>query len=101
MSIVEGEEAEFGDSMTATTMSSKEIYQRIASHLVLLSLYCRVNEAIIEERTGLSAIFRRHTATLKEIITVMDRIELKLNFQHIWFPAGKFTSFWAFFNRVE
>lgn len=31
----------------------------------------------------------------------MDRIEVKINFQHMWFPQGKFHSFWSYYNKVN
>ena len=31
----------------------------------------------------------------------MDKIELRLAFNHVWFPKGKFISFWAFYNQIN
>lgn len=38
---------------------------------------------------------------LQQIKQTLDRIELKLSFQHAWFPHGKFVSFWNFYNKVN
>ena len=66
----------------------------------LINLYIVVNEQIIlSQRQG--DLFTRVTETLREMRNIMDRIELKLNFQHMWFPQGKFHSFWSFYNKVN
>jgi hypothetical protein len=43
----------------------------------------------------------RVTETLSEIRQTIDRIEVKINFQHIWFPQGKFHSFWSYYNKIN
>ena len=31
----------------------------------------------------------------------MGQIEIKVTFEHTWFPQGKFVSFWAFFDKIN
>ena len=36
-----------------------------------------------------------------QIKQILDRIEIQLAFQHVWFPTGKFISFWNFYNKIN
>jgi len=73
-----------GESLSYN-LSSKEIYHKIAQNVELINLYTCVNEKIILENPQ-SVLFVDVTQTLRDIRTTMDRIEVKINFQHIWFP---------------
>jgi hypothetical protein len=66
----------------------------------LINLYTGVNEQIIKNQRQ-SRLFVRVTETLREIRQTIDRIEVKINFQHIWFPQGKFHSFWSYYNKIN
>ena len=46
-------------------------------------------------------LFKEFSDLLSEIVRVLDSIEVKLTFVHQFFPAGKFVSFWNFYNRVH
>jgi hypothetical protein len=41
------------------------------------------------------------TASLSGIKETLEQIEIKVMFKHVWFPDGKFVSYWAFFNRFN
>ena len=84
-------------------LNQKEIYSRVASNIELVSLYLMINQKIIDEvgATRQSQLFLRVTALLNQIKQTLDRVELRLNFVHSWFPQGKFVSFWAFYNHLN
>ena len=88
---------------TAVQLNFREIYTRVASNIELIGLYVQINEKILHEgqRRRYSRLFRQLTTTLQEIKQTLDRIELRLTFQHPWFPQGKFISFWFFYNKVN
>ena len=88
---------------TAVQLNFREIYTRVASNIELIGLYVQINEKILNEgqRRRYSRLFRQLTGTLQEIKQTLDRIELRLTFQHPWFPQGKFISFWNFYNKVN
>ena len=75
----------------------------MASNIELISLYLQINQKIIEEDGGRNASrhLRRVTADLLRIKETLDKIEIRINFSHPWFPAGKFLSFWHFYNYVN
>lgn len=90
------------DENSLKNLSPKDIYMRVASNIELIELYASVNEQLIRDNPRqLSALFRRTTASLTGIKETLDRLELKVTFQHTWFPVNKFHSFWAFFNRFN
>ena len=41
------------------------------------------------------------TRKLREIKETLQRIEVKPDFKHAWFPIDKFVSFWAFYNKIN
>lgn len=81
-------------------LNSKEIYVRISQNIELLNLYTSVNEQIILKNPQ-SELFTRVTQTLSQIREVLDKIEIKMTFQHMWFPSGRFHSFWAYYNKIN
>ena len=90
------------DENSLKNLSPKDIYMRVASNIELIELYASINEQLIRDNPRRqSALFRRTTASLTGIKETLDRLELKVAFQHIWFPVGKFHSFWGFFNRFN
>ena len=38
---------------------------------------------------------------MSEIKTTLNKIEVKLEFNHVWFAPGKFVSFWDYYNKVS
>ena len=88
-----------GESFSQS-LSSKEIYHKIAQNIELINLYTCINEKIILQNPQ-SVLFVDVTQTLRDIRTTMDRIEIKTSFQHMWFPQNKFHSFWAYYNKVN
>ena len=76
---------------------------RISSNLELLGLYSNVNQKILDEAPGgeeHSDSFKYISALLKETVEVLDKIEVKILFNHPFFPSGKFVSFWQYYNRI-
>ena len=83
-------------------LTNKEIYNRVASNIELISLYSSINEKIILDGTNNpTRLFRTVTNLLKEIKQTLDQIQVKMTFQHQWFAFGKFISFWAYYNKVS
>lgn len=98
----EDTETEIFDEENMSALGPKDIYMRVASNLELIELYTFVNEQLIQDNPrGQSALFRRATTSLSGIKQTLDLIEVKISFQHVWFPQGKFISYWAFFNRYN
>ena len=38
---------------------------------------------------------------MSEIKTTLNKIEVKLEFNHVWFTPWKFVSFWDYYNKVS
>ena len=74
---------------------------RVAQNLELIQLYSTVNQTILDDVPNQSELFIRTTRCLHLIIETLDLIEMKLTFNHVWFPANNFVSFWSFFNRFN
>ena len=83
-------------------LTVKEIYNRVAANIELINLYSGINEKVIlENPNNTSRLFRTVTELLQEMKQTLDRIQIKIEFQHQWFPRGKFLSFWAYYNKVS
>ena len=69
-------------------LNQREIYTRISSNIELISLYLSINEKIIASPEGRnqSRLFHQLTGTLHQLKQVLDRIEIRVNFVHPWFP---------------
>lgn len=95
-------ESQETQNSAVTQMNNGEIYTRVASNVELIGLYLQINQKILNEPGARpSRLFMRLTSNLAEIKQTLDQIELKLSFQHPWFPKDKFVSFWAFYNKVN
>jgi hypothetical protein len=82
------------------TLNTREIYLRIAANIELINIYTCINEQIMQGADQ-STLFISVTQTLREIRETLNKIEVKLGFQHIWFPGGKTHSFWSYYNKVN
>lgn len=86
----------------AVQLNQREIYTRVSSNIELIGLYLQINRGIIEEgRSRPSRLFQQVTRSLQEVKETLERIEVRLAFSHVWFPTGKFVSFWAFYNKLN
>lgn len=66
----------------------------------MINIYTSINEQIMQSG-GQTTLFINVTQTLREIRETLEKIEVKLPFQHMWFPGGKFHSFWSYYNKVN
>jgi len=84
-----------------TLLGPKDIYMRVAQNIELIQLYITVNNTILTNKPRQSNLFRLTTNCLSQLKQVLSMIEIRTQFDHPWFPPGKFVSFWSFYDRYN
>jgi len=97
----ENDEDNLSSDSSHTVLGSKDVYMRVAQNIELIQLYITVNITIMTNNPRQSKLFRQTTRCLSQLKETLSMIEIRTQFDHPWFPPGKFVSFWSFYDRYN